>query len=303
MQLYILGIVCMLLVLDFPIIGTEVVDSFNNCSEVFFKKQPPSFLNGSCLTGEESYKMICQVYKNHCRFATLYDTRHKIPVFSAYKYKGTTDFNLPDNPPAMVEPQLDPSNDEMGLEYENQASTRDFNKSHYVYLFPSSRAADIDTAESTFTLTNSVTLNITTNISIWNEIENEHKTFMDQHCRDIDNTRRVLAYVFTGALLDRTNTNTKHVKALSHLWTAICCHHIETNQWVLKYEVVKNEDNNLRRSTEVLFQNENFNASIQLLFNECNTLKKSVFARIRDCLVDFWNRFLGYLRNLRGGRG
>lgn len=106
MQLYILGIVCMLLVLDFPIIGTEVVDSFNNCSEVFFKKQPPSFLNGSCLTGEESYKMICQVYKNHCRFATLYDTRHKIPVFSAYKYKGTTDFNLPDNPPAMVEPQV-----------------------------------------------------------------------------------------------------------------------------------------------------------------------------------------------------
>lgn len=107
MRLYILSVVSVLLLLSFPFIMTEVVDSFSNCSEHFFNKQPPFAVNASCSEGKENYKMICQRYKNRYRFATLYDTTHRIPVFSAYKYTGTGDrLNLQDIHPMMVEPQV-----------------------------------------------------------------------------------------------------------------------------------------------------------------------------------------------------
>ncbi|KAK6291676.1 hypothetical protein J4Q44_G00374610 [Coregonus suidteri] len=51
------------------------------------------------------YKLICQKYKNSYRFATLYDTTNKIPVFSAYTITGPPPKGRP-NQPWMIEPQL-----------------------------------------------------------------------------------------------------------------------------------------------------------------------------------------------------
>ncbi len=103
-----LFVVSVLLVLDFPIIMTEVVDSFNTCKDFFLNGQPPvipGILDNSVSQDNNRYKLICQKYKNAYRFATLYDTANKIPVFSAYKYTEKGNFTRPNNK-WMIESQV-----------------------------------------------------------------------------------------------------------------------------------------------------------------------------------------------------
>lgn len=100
-------IISVLLVLGFPFIMTEVVESFSTCSDFFLKDQPPDIkdvLNNSASQDNNRYKLICQRYDNEYRFASLYDTMKRIPIFSAYKYTGHYD----EKPhlPWMVEPQV-----------------------------------------------------------------------------------------------------------------------------------------------------------------------------------------------------
>lgn len=53
---------------------------------------------------EGQYKMICQRWENKYRFATLYDTRSRIPVYSAYTYYQSSG-NIKDNY-WKIEPQV-----------------------------------------------------------------------------------------------------------------------------------------------------------------------------------------------------
>lgn len=92
-----LFVISVLLVFGLPFIMTEVVDSFNTCSQFFFNKQPPvipGILKNS-VSKNNRYKLICQKYNNAYRFATLYDTTNRIPVFSAYKYTEKGYFKRP----------------------------------------------------------------------------------------------------------------------------------------------------------------------------------------------------------------
>lgn len=87
-------IISVLLVSGFPFIMTEVVESFSTCSNFFFEDQPPEIegvLKDSTSQDNTRYKLICQKFDNEYRFATLYDTTMRIPIFSAYKYTGHYD--------------------------------------------------------------------------------------------------------------------------------------------------------------------------------------------------------------------
>ncbi|KAF5891788.1 endonuclease domain-containing 1 protein-like, partial [Clarias magur] len=68
---------------------TEVVTSFPRACPSFFMLNPkrqnvrivPTIFTGS------QYKTICQRWKNGYRFATVYDSVRRIPVYSAYTFK------------------------------------------------------------------------------------------------------------------------------------------------------------------------------------------------------------------------
>ena len=76
----------------------EVVDSFaDSCPEFFIKDQNNRPVTPTVLVSQkrdktgkliERYRQICQKYKGRYRYATLYDIRNRIPVYSAYLYTG-----------------------------------------------------------------------------------------------------------------------------------------------------------------------------------------------------------------------
>lgn len=107
MRLLVASVVCVLLALSFSGIVSRLEDNFTNCSEFFFKGEPP-LVSGILEISEpqnNNFKVICQKYKDKKRYATLYDTEKKIPLFSAYKYTGTNEFTKPEIP-WMIEMQV-----------------------------------------------------------------------------------------------------------------------------------------------------------------------------------------------------
>ncbi|KAK3556660.1 hypothetical protein QTP70_011931 [Hemibagrus guttatus] len=69
---------------------TEVVKSFKQSCPNFFIRKPekPSDIIIPTIFSGHQYKMICQRWKNKYRFATVYDTVRRIPVYSAYTLSG-----------------------------------------------------------------------------------------------------------------------------------------------------------------------------------------------------------------------
>ncbi|XP_064882072.1 uncharacterized protein LOC135574410 [Oncorhynchus nerka] len=73
---------------------SHVVVKFSDvpqCKTFFLEGTTPNLtgiLVGGTVQNQNRYKPICQLYKNISRFATLYDTTNKIPVFSAYTFTG-----------------------------------------------------------------------------------------------------------------------------------------------------------------------------------------------------------------------
>ncbi|XDV33825.1 hypothetical protein PO909_004093 [Leuciscus waleckii] len=242
MRLFIASVLAVLLVFSCPFVTSEVLKTFDKCSEFFFRGQSPvipGILNPR--SENDRYKKICQKYTSKEKdsenvgsgymFATLYDTTNRIPVFSAYKYTGRGNFRRPSSS-WMVEPQLDPPVDEMTVPYANQAINEDFFNNYRLnrgHLFPSGHAADELTAESTFTLTNIVPQKISFNAGSWNRMEREISDIMNKHC--YDNNNKVLAHVLTGAIPGNNKLNEK-VNIPSYMWTAFCCYNSADRSWV-----------------------------------------------------------------------
>lgn len=83
---------------------TEVVQSRSECKE-FFLDEIPQWIPRIKVYDNNQYKIICQTYDDKRRFVTLYDTKNKIPVFSAFKYRGDDNTSRPEER-WKIEPQV-----------------------------------------------------------------------------------------------------------------------------------------------------------------------------------------------------
>ncbi|XP_067380504.1 uncharacterized protein [Channa argus] len=230
-----------LLLLSIAPTGTEVVQSMSDCEGFLLNENPPQIpgilINGN-IQDQKRYKIICQTYKNQTRFVTLYDTNNKIPVFSAYKYRGEGPLDEDmkrQNVPWKIEPQLEERDSMSNMwddVYKNQASNNDYinnlgyNRGH---LFPYSHAFDQDQKNSTFTLTNVVPQAITFNNGSWAKMESCVKCVLQKYCINNDNVPE--GFVVTGAKPVTETLNT-WVNIPSVLWSAFCCYSKNKNKWL-----------------------------------------------------------------------
>ncbi|XP_067284660.1 endonuclease domain-containing 1 protein-like [Pseudorasbora parva] len=232
-----------LLVLGFPSIMAEVVDSFSKCSDFFIKNEPPEIegvLKNSVSQDEDRYKLICQKYDEQYRFATLYDIREKIPVFSAYKFTGI--YKKTPHIQWMIEPQLEPLDGEMSEPGANQAVPGDYWNQKTLdrgHLFPNGHAADEINAESTYTQTNSVPQESSFNSGSWKLMEQSVREFMNSNCRG--QNYKILAYVLTGAVPGNTHLNNR-VNIPSYMWTVFCCYNAKLKAWESKAYWAENKE-------------------------------------------------------------
>ncbi|XP_023998218.1 endonuclease domain-containing 1 protein-like [Salvelinus sp. IW2-2015] len=222
---------------------SHVVEKFSDvrqCKKFFMNGTTPTLtgiLVGGIVKNEGRYKPICQKYKNFYRFATLYDTTNRIPVFSAYTFTGSSKKSRPKQP-WMIEPELNRYNNspEMVVDDSYQAGNNDYKNSipskgvNKGFLFPSSHAHDLDTQKSTFTLTNIVPQVVSFNDGSWKVMEDYVRTKFKKDC--IRN-RMIKAYVVTGAVPNNNNnTLNNRVNIPDLLWTAYCCYNSEKNKWM-----------------------------------------------------------------------
>lgn len=104
---YLLFLAAFLFLSTVPTVA-EVVKSVELCDQFFLDGNPPQvpgILEGGNIVNQNQYKAICQTYANEKRFVTLYDIKNKIPVFSAYKYRGQEGGKRPPNR-WNIEPQV-----------------------------------------------------------------------------------------------------------------------------------------------------------------------------------------------------
>uniref|UniRef100_A0A8C5F573 Endonuclease domain-containing 1 protein-like n=1 Tax=Gadus morhua TaxID=8049 RepID=A0A8C5F573_GADMO len=212
--------------------------SVRDCAQFFLGGTPPEIpgvLKGGDIVIEARYKPICQTYRDCRRFMTLYDTVNKIPVFSAYRYKGQTGGTLTRTPTWMGEPQA--SNEDYKIEKKNGKYDRG-------HLFPNAHASDEIHQVSTYTLTNVVPQEKTFNSQSWGKMEEQVKALMDELCCNEKN--ELEAFVVTGAITSQSSAKTlnNRVDIPQTLWTAFCCFNRFKKIWFAYAHFGDNAGNN-----------------------------------------------------------
>lgn len=98
---------CCALAVAFPglaqarVVGPEEA-GFAECNRFFLAQTPPEGL-----PGPPSHVKICQKYRQEPRFATLYSTQDKIPLYSAFQYTEAAAAAAPSGEEDwLVEPQV-----------------------------------------------------------------------------------------------------------------------------------------------------------------------------------------------------
>ncbi|XP_038672208.1 endonuclease domain-containing 1 protein-like [Scyliorhinus canicula] len=198
----------------------EVVRDFQTCNWFFQNMVPPQgFPNRGRVK-------ICQRYKNHYHYATLYRTDHRIPVYSAYRYPcslGSSDGYRPS--PWFQEPQIDDQNaaTTMGSRStyvsERQAVDKDYQDSGYNrgHLYPFA-LNEWESATSTCTLTNAVPEDHAANVNWYQEAESIVQK-LARICRKSDRSM----YLVTGAANPSGTKINNRVSVPGLVWTALCC--------------------------------------------------------------------------------
>ncbi|KAF5881013.1 endonuclease domain-containing 1 protein-like, partial [Clarias magur] len=188
----------------------EVVHDFTlSCPQFFItvnnKVTSPTVFSDN--NNKHRYKQICQTLNDEAEFATLYDTANKIPVYSAYTFKGLKDCDRLNK--WHIEPQLDdPKNGGKNMErvsdeaYKmlhpnpNQALDGQYVKSgfHRGHLAPVYHANSKSCADATFTLTNAAPQNPSFNSGRWKATEGKMGKILDDKCKNLN------MYVVTGVV-------------------------------------------------------------------------------------------------------
>ncbi|KAF4085828.1 hypothetical protein AMELA_G00099550 [Ameiurus melas] len=208
----------------------DVVSDFNeepDCIKYFYKGKVPKW--GSDTPGAAR---LCQRFQNRFHFATLYDTRHRIAVYSAYIFEPSNGGGRETR--WFVEPQLVNQNwgKEMrdgywlGQDYpgiyqgDRQALNEDYTKSGFDrgHLNPNGHHA-VPSRNATFTLTNVVPQNPKLNQNAWANHESNLAKMFSAQCDK--------AYVLVGAIPSVDNwiikNNVQRVNIPEYMWNAYCC--------------------------------------------------------------------------------
>ncbi|KAI5622254.1 endonuclease domain-containing 1 protein [Silurus asotus] len=201
-----------------------ISDDMRQCPQFFSRGIRPTVLQDS--TNTRRYAQICQCLldqneKPQYFYATLYDTRNKIPVYSAYEFR-RADVDRVDR--WYVEPQLDGGNLTCMAPQSNipspnrgqrQALNSDYESSGYDkgHLFPVYHTHNKDTMLATSTLTNAAPQDPSFNRGQWKKHE-EDMARMVQSC--------VTAYIVTGVVPGNEAIG-NNVRVAQYYWSAYCC--------------------------------------------------------------------------------
>uniref|UniRef100_UPI00398E7B93 endonuclease domain-containing 1 protein-like n=1 Tax=Pristiophorus japonicus TaxID=55135 RepID=UPI00398E7B93 len=216
------GLVLFLL-LALPDPGTvqgKVVENFDECSWFFQNKIPPQGFD------TQNRVKICQRYKNHYHFVTLYRPDLRIPVYSAYRYPCTigVEKKFRSNP-WFYEPQIDDRKASAEMtsskdrSSDNQAVDADYKDSGYDrgHLYPFSFNEN-DSATATCTLTNAVPQKHEANVN-WNKQVESIVLKLALICHKSGRSM----YVVTGSANSTGSKLKNKVTVPEVAWTALCC--------------------------------------------------------------------------------
>lgn len=205
-------------------VGGKVVKDFQECSWFFQGKVPPQgFENNS----SDNLVRICQKYKDHYHFATLYRTDLRTPVYSAYRYPCSMgeeeDAHKPS--PWFQEPQIDDLSlpDEMvnniNSHGELQALNSDYEDEEYQqgHMYPFS-LNNKTSATSTCTLTNAVPMTQEANMNWYHEAE----AVVAKLARTCHKSGRLM-YLVTGSANPTEKKLKNRVSVPGSVWTTFCC--------------------------------------------------------------------------------
>ncbi|KAM7421671.1 hypothetical protein PAMA_015694 [Pampus argenteus] len=200
----------------------EVVQSFTGtCNNFFVMGIPPSRLQGT---------HICQIKTQAAsyQFATLYDKSRRIPIYSAYRFRGRATCQRKST--WDIEPQLD---DQNGIRFmaseatvsitkrgvyqalNNDYINTDYHKGH---LVPVQHQQTQSCADATFTLTNAAPQYKTFNQGQWKAAERRTAVTLTRDCLN----HGFNAYIITGVVPGNTQIHLR-VNVPAYFWSAYCC--------------------------------------------------------------------------------
>ncbi|KAI4537853.1 hypothetical protein MG293_012716 [Ovis ammon polii] len=195
---------------------------FGECDRFFYAGTPPAG------PAAAAHVRICQRSEGAERFATLYSTQHRIPVYSAFRAARPAPLGA--EPRWLVEPQIDDPNsslEEVTDEAEavrsvsklgsNQALNADFLGSDYRtgQLYPFSLSTDPHSA--TFTLTNAAPMTPSFQERWYMNLNSLMERALTPQCGSGDEL-----YIITGAVPSDLRVSDR-VSIPEFVWLAACC--------------------------------------------------------------------------------
>ncbi|XP_023837689.1 endonuclease domain-containing 1 protein-like [Salvelinus sp. IW2-2015] len=222
-----MGLRCGILVLLlFPLLSQGNVTPFTNCLQFFVNRVHPTVLRDPMENNR--YREICQCLMDQNNqvvyyYATLYDTKNKIPVYSAYTLQHS---NVSRKDPWYVEPQLDNGSDLcMGAQQpssiiwgQHQALNKDYVSSgyHKGHLYPVYHTSTDLFMLATSTLTNAAPQDSHFNQGQWRTHE------YNLVIKLLQNADCLMVYVVTGVVPGNIYIG-NGVRVAKYYWSANCC--------------------------------------------------------------------------------